>query len=191
MNNNLSEMTNEELSKLFPIILSKHNAAWSNNYQKEKAILERGIGKENIARINHIGSTVIPGILAKPTIDILIEINDTADIKKLIWNIQSVGYIYTKKPENPPPHMMFIKGYTPEGFKGQAFHVHVRYVGDWDEIYFLRYLLKHPEIALEYEKLKLELKSKFEHDRDGYTNAKTDFIKRITNVARLEFLGKI
>ena len=82
--------------------------------------------------------------------------------------------------------MMFMKGYTPQGFKGQVFHVHVRYNGDWDELYFRDYLLAYPEIADEYGKLKLELKKGYEHDRDGYTHAKTDFIKRITRLARVD-----
>ena len=85
---------------------------------------------------------------------------------------------------------MFMKGYTLDGFKGQAYHVHVRYAGDWDEIYFKNYLLKHPDTAEEYEKLKTELKNKFEHDREGYTNGKTDYIKRITLLAREEYSGK-
>ena len=76
--------------------------------------------------------------------------------------------------------------YTSQGFKGQVFHVHVRYSGDWDELYLRDYLLAHPEIADEYGQLKLELMKKYEHDRDGYTYAKTDFIKRITKLARAD-----
>lgn len=83
--------------------------------------------------------------------------------------------------------MMFMKGYTSQGFKGQVFHVHVRYIGDWDELYFRDYLMVHPEIADEYGQLKIELQKKYEHDRDGHTNAKTDFIKRITELARVKF----
>jgi len=81
---------------------------------------------------------------------------------------------------------MFMKGYTPQGFEGQAFHVHVRYSGDWDELYFRDYLLANPDIAAEYGKLKLELQKKYKHDRDAYTSAKTDFIKRITRLARVD-----
>ena len=120
------------------------------------------------------------------TIDILLEIKDDTDIERLISNMHSAGYIYSEQPNNPAPHMMFMKGYTPEGFKGQVFHVHVRYSGDWDELYFRDYLLAHPEIADEYGKLKLELKKKYEHDRDGYTYAKTGFIERINKLARAD-----
>ena len=134
--------------------------------------------------MSHVGSTAIPNLIAKPTIDILLEIKDDTDIERLISNMQSCGYLYSEQPNNPAPHMMFMKGYIPQGFKRQVFHAHVRYSGDWDELYFRDYLLAYPEIADEYGKLKLELKKKYEHDRDGYTCAKTDFIKRITKLAR-------
>lgn len=179
-------MSNEELWELFPIILVEYKSEWQDNYRKEKSSLKQAIGIENIDRLNHIGSTAIPGLIAKPTIDILIEIKNDTDTRQLISNLEAAGYRYLEKPENPPPYMMFIKGYTPEGFKGQVFHVHVRYKGDWDELYFRDYLLTHPDIADEYGKLKIELQKKHKHNRDGYTVAKTDFIKRITNMARAD-----
>lgn len=80
--------------------------------------------------------------------------------------------------------MMFMKGYTPEGFKGQAFHLHVRYSGDWDELYFRDYLLSHPDTTQAYGELKVKLQKEHEHDRDGYTDAKTGFIREITNRAK-------
>jgi len=186
MNKPLNKMTNEELWELFPIILSEHNPIWLKRYLKEKTVLEQAVGIQNIIRINHVGSTVIPNLIAKPTIDILLEIEDNTDIERLISNVQLVGYIYSEQPNNPAPHMMFMKGYTPQGFRGQAFHVHVRYNGDWDELYFRDYLLTHPEIAEEYGQLKLGLMKKHEHDRDAYTDAKTDFIQTITKLARVD-----
>ena len=190
MSKSLDEMTDEQRSRLFPIILSEHQLRWQENFRKEKAVLEQAVGIENIVSINHIGSTAVPGLLAKPTIDILIEIKNDTDIKKLIENMQSVGYRYIAQPTTPVKHIYFIKGYTPQGFKGQVFHVHIDYRGDWDELYFRDYLLMHPEIADEYGRLKLALQKKYEHDRDGYTNAKTDFIKRVVKLARAENLTK-
>lgn len=190
MTKTLDEMTNEELWELFPIIISKHDPNWNEKYLQEKVIIEESIGIKNIARISHIGSTSVPNLLAKPTIDILIEIRDDADTDKLIANMEAAGYIYSPQPDNPPPHMMFMKGYTPKGFKGQVYHIHVRYSGDWNELYFRDYLKSHPDVADEYGKLKLKLKKKFEHNRDGYTYAKTEFIKRITKLAREEMHNK-
>lgn len=190
MAKSLTDMTNEELWRLFPIILSQHSPAWKDRYLTEKAALETEIGAANIIRISHIGSTAVPNLLAKPTIDILLEIKETTDLGQLIAALQGIGYIYSPQPDNPPPHMMFLKGYTPEGFRGQAYHLHVRYSGDWDELYFRDYLISHPDAAKKYAQLKLNLKEKYQFDRDGYTVAKTDFIKNLTKLARKEMPDK-
>ena len=188
MSKELSEMSNEELWELFPIILSEHKSEWFSEYTKEAKYLVENIGKENVIRISHYGSTSIKGLLAKPTIDILLEITELADKDRqaFIDKVISLGYNYTYQPSNPLPHMMFMKGYTPRGFEGQVYHLHVRYRGDWDELYFCAYLRKHPEVAKEYGDLKLRLIKDFKHDRDGYTNAKTEFIRKYTLLARKE-----
>ncbi|MEA3423314.1 MAG: GrpB family protein [Bacillota bacterium] len=184
MAKSLSEMSNEELWELFPIIIEKHNPIWKENYSIEKSIIEKTIGVDNIVRMNHFGSTCIPNLFAKPTIDILLEIAKDTDTEKLISDMQSINYVYTPQPTNPPPHIMLMKGYTPNGFIGQTYHVHIRYAGDWDELHFRDYLLAHPEIAEEYGKLKVELQKKYTCDRNGYTDAKSDFIYRITSLAK-------
>jgi GrpB-like predicted nucleotidyltransferase (UPF0157 family) len=71
-----------------------------------------------------------------------------------------------------------------EGFKGQAYHVHVRYRGDWDEIRFRDYLIKNKEVAKEYETLKLGLAEKYRNDREKYTNSKTEWIEKINKLTR-------
>ncbi len=190
MSKNIDELTDEERSQFFPIILSEHQLRWQKNFRKEKTLLERAVGIANIVRINHIGSTAVPDLIAKPTIDILVEIKNDTDISKLIGKMQSVGYRFIHQPTIPVKHMYFIKGYTSQGFKGQVFHVHSDYRGDWDELYFRDYLLTHPEIADEYGKLKLALQKRYGYDRDGYTNAKTDFIKRVVKLARAEISTK-
>jgi GrpB-like predicted nucleotidyltransferase (UPF0157 family) len=127
----LADMTNEERWRLFPITLKEHDPQWKMRYLDEKKLLYDHIGTENIERISHIGSTSVAGLIAKPTIDILIEIMKNTDLDKLIADIKAAGYLFSRQNNNPPPHMMFMKGYTPEGFRGQVFHVHVRYSGDW------------------------------------------------------------
>jgi len=62
----------------------------------------------------------------------------------------------------------------------KVYHLHVRYYGDWYELYFRDYLMKHKEVANEYGKLKLRLREKYEHDRGGYTTAKSDLILKYT-----------
>lgn len=183
MTSSLSQLSNEELWKLFPIILSEHKPEWKDLYVSEKKLLQQTVG-EDIIRINHIGSTAVPGLIAKPTIDILLEIKKGTNLMQLISTIEGIGYIYSEQPNNPAPHMMFMKGYTPEGFKGQVYHLHVRYQGDWDEPCFCKYLQTHPETAQQYGKLKIKLEKQYKHNRDGYTQAKGAFIKKITKRAR-------
>jgi GrpB-like predicted nucleotidyltransferase (UPF0157 family) len=190
MKKSLEEMTNEELWKLFPIIIAEPDPVWRQHYLNEKTCIEAKIGTPNIVRISHIGSTSVPNLPAKPTIDILLEIKDGTNLDQLMANLKELGYLYSPQPNRPPPHMMFMKGYTPEGFKGQVYHLHVRYGGDWDELYFRDYLISHSDAAKRYAGLKLDLKEKYEFDRDGYTDAKTGFIKNLTKLAREEMPDK-
>ncbi len=184
MQKELDQMTPEELGLLFPIMLSVPNPDWIRLFETEKKNIENSLGLDNIIRIEHIGSTAVADLISKPTIDILIEIPEKTDLQQMIKKIKNIGYHYIPKPENPAPHIMFVKGYTKDGLKGQAYHIHIRYSGDWDELYFRDYLKKNPEIALEYARLKQDIAKKYRYDRDGYTNAKTDFIKKITKIAR-------
>lgn len=186
----LLEMTDEERWRLFPIILEDSRAEWEEKYREEQTNLEKIVGQKYISRINHIGSTAVPGLIAKPTIDILLEIKRETPVPELISWLEQAGYLLTPQPKNPPPHLMFLKGYTPEGFQGQAFHLHVRYSGDWNELYFRDYLRDHPDIAKRYGLIKQKLKQAFKHDRDGYTQAKTGFILEYTEEARKEMPQK-
>ncbi|MDE5867334.1 MAG: GrpB family protein, partial [Anaeroplasmataceae bacterium] len=76
------------------------------------------------------------------------------------------------------------KGYTENGFADKVFHLHLRLPNDQDELYFRDYLNAHKEVAKEYEELKIELWKKYEHNRDAYTNAKTEFVKKYTDLAK-------
>jgi len=80
--------------------------------------------------------------------------------------------------------MSLNRGYTEEEFAKKVFHVHLRYAGDNDELYFRDYLNDHLQAAKDYEALKLQLWKQFEHDRDAYTDAKTGFVKKWTSEAK-------
>jgi GrpB-like predicted nucleotidyltransferase (UPF0157 family) len=179
----LDEMTPEELGILFPISLADPDPGWPDLFQAEKERITGALGPEQVTRIEHIGSTAIPGIRAKPSIDVLLEIPATTRDEVCIDGLKRLGYHYIPRPDNPPPHMMFVRGYTLEGFRGQAYHIHVRYGGDWDEIRFRDYLRIHPGVAREYEALKISLSEEFRNDRDGYTRAKSGFIKDVLKKA--------
>lgn len=190
MKKNLSEMTLEELWKLFPIILKEHNPAYKNWYLEEKENLMNGIGKETIKRINHIGSTAVEGLIAKPTIDILMEVDKTCNISQLKEKLIRFNWILMSFENISNFKMIFNKGYTPEGFLEKVYHLHVRYLGNWEELYFRDYLILHKDIAKKYGKLKTNLLKKYEHNRDTYTQAKTDFIKKYTTLAKEELKNK-
>ncbi|MDD3708124.1 MAG: GrpB family protein [Aminobacterium sp.] len=190
MEKDLKSMSNEELWALFPIILKEHNPEYARWYLEEKLNIMRIVKEENIERINHIGSTSVQGLVAKPTIDILLEIRKRCDSNFLIHLLENNEYIFVPQPDNPPPHMMFMKGYTLKGFAERVFHLHVRYLGDWNELYFRDYLLTHANVAEKYGRLKERLKKEYEHDRDKYTEAKTEFIMHYTNIASKLYAGR-
>ena len=87
----LSEMTLEELWQLFPIILSSHNPDWKNYYEEEKALLEKSFG-DLLVRIEHIGSTSVEGLIAKPTVDILLEVYSSASPEAVRQAAERCGY---------------------------------------------------------------------------------------------------
>jgi GrpB-like predicted nucleotidyltransferase (UPF0157 family) len=180
----LHGLTPEELGKLFPIFLREYDPAWKDLFEKEKGRITRLFRESELVRISHIGSTAVPGLISKPSIDILLEVGDGLPDERIIRVMKSAGYLFIERPDKPIPHMMFVKGYTPEGFKGQAFHVHVRYGGDWEEIRFRDYLVENPSVAEAYAELKKQLAQRFPNDRDAYTLAKTDFVEKVNTLAR-------
>ncbi len=184
----LSELSLEELWRLFPIILREHDPRYKDWYEAEKERVIGAIGAY-VIRINHFGSTAVEGLLAKPTVDILLEIDGRCDISRLTDDLTASGWLLMRR-ESDPFALVFNKGYTPEGFAERVFHLHARYFGDWDELYFRDYLIARPEIAREYGALKRRLLKEYERDRDGYTNAKGEFIKEHTRAARRELDSK-
>jgi GrpB-like predicted nucleotidyltransferase (UPF0157 family) len=185
----LASLSQHELDQLFPIILEEHNEQWSDNYEKESKLLWENLDVD-VFRIHHIGSTSIKGLLAKPTIDILVEVGMNASSEAIIESMKKIGYLYLPKPESPAPHMMFIKGYTENGFEGQAYHVHVRYPGDWDELYFCEYLSQKKALQEDYANLKQSLYRMYKNDREAYTKGKTTFINEVTQHARQSLYPK-
>ncbi len=178
MSKKLSEMSLQELWQLFPIILTAHQPCWAEWYGQEQRLLASALPQ---AAFYHIGSTAVPAICAKPIIDILAELPREVPLHEVSAALTGCGYRCMSRSEG---RMSFNKGYTESGFAERVFHLHLRHAGDRDEVYFRDYLLAHPDIAREYEQLKLTLWKPYEHDRDGYTRAKSDFVRRITGAAK-------
>lgn len=182
----LTALSLEELWALFPIILKEHNPDYKVWYEEEKQQITSKVKPENLIRISHIGSTAVKGLTAKPIVDILLEIDGACGVSAIIKVLKTLGWRLMSQ-EDDPVKLSFNKGYTPEGFADRVYHLHVRYFGNWSELYFRDFLIAHPDVAGEYERLKLKLWKLYEHDRDGYTEAKTDFVKRYSDMAKVEF----
>ncbi|SHJ37240.1 GrpB domain, predicted nucleotidyltransferase, UPF0157 family [Clostridium cavendishii DSM 21758] len=190
MGKELSEMTLEELWELFPIILKEHNKDYKDWYEIEKQRLLSCIDKKDIIRINHIGSSAVEGLISKPTVDILLEIANETNIEQLTNTLLHNDWLLMSSVKSPYMKMAFNKGYTKNGFEEKVYHLHVRYNGNWNELYFRDYLIEHEDVSKEYGELKLKLIKEYEHNRDGYTNSKSDFILKYTEKAKKEYDDK-
>lgn len=180
MSHTLNDMTLEELWQLFPIVLTPHQPQWKD-WAHEEIIKLSGLLEDYNPIITHIGSTAIHHIQAKPIIDILVEINPGADKQQIKEKMEAAGYICMSVCDI---RMSFNKGCTPAGYADKVFHIHFHRIGDNDEILFRDYLIAHPEVAKGYEKLKLSLLPKYRNDRNGYTEAKTAFVRSVVDIAK-------
>lgn len=187
MSKKLSEMSLQQLWELFPIFLTEHKNCWKEWFDDERRRLEILLSKRNNVKINHIGSTAIDTIWAKPIIDILVEIPKECNMSAIKEILIANGYICMSQCDD---RMSFNRGYTEKGFAEKVYHLHLRYEGDNDELYFRDYLINHPEVARQYEKLKLDLWKKYEHNRDEYTNAKSEFVAEYTEESKLIYSKK-
>ncbi len=186
MQKELSQMSLQELWQLFPIFLTEHKMIWSNWFGEEKNILKNLLPANSVIRINHIGSTAI-NIWAKPIIDILIEIPRDCSMNIIKSIMINNDYICMNEEKN---RISFNKGYTKNGFSEKVYHLHLKFLGDNDELYFRDYLIENSSIAKEYEMLKLNLWRKYEFNRDTYTYAKKDFVHKYTQKAKKIYEGR-
>ena len=184
MGRNLSEMSLEELWELFPIFLVAHDDRWKDSFHEIEKTLTGLFAGLPVVRISHIGSTAVQGIWAKNIVDVMVEIPQSADMKDVAQILKQNGFTIMFSGEN---RISLNKGYTKDGFADKVYHIHLRYAGDNDELYFRDYLNEHPAVAKEYEALKLRLWRQYEHNRDAYTDAKTNFISKWTAEARKEY----
>mgnify|MGYP002538809937 CR=1 FL=1 len=178
MGKELSEMTLAELWELFPIFLVQHDDKWKNYYKEIEASIMDLLPDYPVERISHIGSTAIQGTFEEWG-EIPAQRGKKADMEELAHVMERNGFIGMSAETN---RISLNKGYTKEGFADKVYHIHLRYTGDNDELYFRDYLNEHPQVAKDYESLKLELWKKY--DRDAYTDAKTEFIRKWTTEAR-------
>jgi L-amino acid N-acyltransferase YncA/GrpB-like predicted nucleotidyltransferase (UPF0157 family) len=170
------------------VVIVPYNSDWLKMFEDEKYHLRSCLPHECIKRIEHFGSTAIPGLSAKPIIDMLVEVISLDETKKRIVPILTAqGYEYFWRPthgENGPPfYAWFIKR---DSRGKRTHHIHMVEGGfeHWERLLFRDYLIEHPRLRQEYQQLKLLLADKFYHDRIAYTNAKEPFIEKTTLQAK-------
>lgn len=197
MKKKVSELTSEEFQKIFPIVLKEYNSNYRKWYEAEKQNILSIVEKQDIARINHIGSSAVEGLVSKPIIDILLEIDNDCDVEKLVNQLNTIGFgeeIFTRRED--PMRLLLGKGFSCDGYAEKVFLLHIRYLGDWDELYFRDYLIAHPDAAAEYGKLKLKILRDIQEGRieripngnpNGYSNAKLEFVEKSSKIAKREF----
>lgn len=169
------------------IVLEEYNPEWTKMASDEIEHLKKLLPIQHILSIEHVGSTAIPGMVAKPIIDIQIAVHSLAEAKTFAIKILEANeYVYWYQNRDPE-HMFFVKGMPPFGTK-RTHHVHMyeENCSQWlNKILFRDYLIKHPDLLQEYANLKRALAEFHAQDRERYTEAKTAFVEKVLNLAKL------
>lgn len=159
-----------------PIRLSAYDRAWPERFEEERAALAEAIGGWIVGGIHHVGSTSVPGLEAKPIIDILAGVRDLEASRECFEPLARLDYLYA--PYLPEEMHWFCKPHPSR----RTHHLHLvpadsqRYA---DELAFRDRLRADPGAASAYTALKRGLAEKFARDREAYTEAKSDFIRRV------------
>jgi len=164
------------------ISIEPYNSRWPLLFEEEKLTLREIFRDGNVIAIEHFGSTSVPGLPAKPIIDILIVVRAFAQAKSTYVSLlKPLEYVYWDGDPEGDVHMFFVKGMPPFG-KKRTHHIHlVQYDNKkfTDRLKFRDYLHSNPQDALAYAKLKKNLAVLHPEDREAYTDAKSGFIKTI------------
>lgn len=154
-----------------------HNPQWRNEFEAEAKQIAAALG-ENVLAIHHIGSTSIPGIYAKPIIDVLVEVSDLIEMDGQSSAMQSLGY--EVMGEFGIPGRRYFRKNNQEGIR--THHIHVFAVGSPEverHLAFRDYLIACPEDAQSYSDLKRKLAEKYPQSPNEYVDGKDDFIREM------------
>lgn len=168
------------------IELRKYDPTWKQQFDLEKQKIIAAVGPW-IRAVEHIGSTSIPNMLAKPTIDIAIGVTSLSLADQHLLNVfEKWDYLYLPKLEAQIPERRYLQKLDEEG--RHLFHLHILlYDGElWkNHLRFRNHLISHPEEAKTYADLKRTLKEKCDDNREQYTLGKKEFVERILLEASL------
>jgi len=165
------------------IALAPYDPAWPALFEEEAANLRRKF-PGLVKRIEHIGSTAVPGLAAKPVIDVLIEVTTLDEARlRMAPALASEGYDYFWRTDVSPPYVFLIKR---DAQARRTHHLHVMEADSvlWDRLYFRDYLRAFPEEARRYEALKRSLSETHPRDRAAYTEGKTAYVVAVMEKAR-------
>lgn len=175
------------------MVIVPYDPQWPELFRQEKEHLLSCLPNELIRRIEHFGSTAVPGLAAKPVVDLLVEVTDLEATKgEIVPVLQSQGYDYFWRPtwgdDTPPFYAWFIKSNPGSGVRTHHIHmVEQHFIEHWDRLLFRDYLIECRQVAAEYQALEFHLASAFPNDRVAYTKGKTEFIVRVTNKAKQHY----
>ena len=159
-----------------PIVLVGYDPSWPGQFGWERDNLLRLIRDWLVGPIEHIGSTAVPGLAAKPVIDIVAGVESLEASRSAIPVLCTSGYCYS--PYRPDIEHWFCK--PSPAFRTHHLHLVPYKSALWNaQIGFRDYLRSHSRVAQEYEELKHDLASRYRDDREGYTDAKGAFVRHI------------
>ena len=164
-----------------PIEIVDYDATWPRQFEEEKRRVLAAIGRY-VAAVEHVGSTAVSGLAAKPIIDILVGLRSLADATNCINPLKGLGYEYMPEWEAELPERRYFRRVEP---RPRTHHIHMVETTSefWrKQLLFRDYLRAHPEDARAYQTLKRDLATRFEVGRD-YAAAKSVFISAILDKA--------
>lgn len=165
------------------IYLVDYDPNWPKLFELESARILKVLGNDLVLRIEHIGSTAVVGLTAKPIIDMLVFVHSLENAKNKIADLEALGYAFWHDNPNKA-RLFFVRGLPPNG--PRTHHIHIAEPSHEldDQVIFRDYLRVHSEDAAAYLDLKCVLATRHAIDREEYTNAKTAFISSILTKAK-------
>jgi GrpB-like predicted nucleotidyltransferase (UPF0157 family) len=166
------------------ILITEYDPRWPGLFTQEATCVRSVLPADLVTRIEHFGSTAVPGLAAKPVIDLLVGVRSLTEAKRYaIDSLVALGYAYWDTDPDPN-HMFFVKGLPPNGPRSHHIHMVEPDSPYWQRLLFRDYLRRDPDEAERYHILKRELAARFAEDREAYTEAKGDYIRRVTEIAQ-------
>ena len=172
------------------VAIVPYDPGWPRMFASEVQFLQSILPANLVNRYEHFGSTAVPGLAAKPVIDMLIEARDLAEAQERIVPIlKAQGYDYFWREDVSPPYPWFIKR-DASGKRTHHLHFVDRTSELWERLLFRDYLRNNPEETERYAVLKRQLAAQHPNDRIAYTKGKTDYVVAVTGKARATVEGK-